>query len=179
VSETFVHPLAVIDDTAVVGEGSMIWEWSKLREGARLGRGCRVGQGVYVDRDVSVGDGCKIQNGVSLFAGVTLADHVFVGPNVTFTNDLFPRATDDDWEIVPTTVAEGASIGANATIVCGIELGAGCMIGAGSVVVRDVPPFGLVVGNPARLIDYVTERGQRMHRDPHGPPPTRDEVRDG
>ena len=107
-----------------------------------------------------------------MYNGVTVGRHVFVGPSVTFTNDLVPRAdSGDDWTVVPTTVDDHVSIGANATIVCGITLGRGCMVGAGAVVTRDVPPFGLVMGNPARLVDYVDLAGSRLHRRPGDPPP--------
>lgn len=172
-SAAFVHPTAEVDPDAVVGAGTSIWNWSKVREGARIGPGCRVGQGVYIDHGVVVGEGCKIQNGVSVYAGVVLGDRVFVGPSATFTNDRVPRAgSGDDWEVVPTVVGDDASVGANATIVCGVELGRACMVGAGAVVTGDVPPFALVVGVPARVVDYVDLQGHRLHRGPAGPPPT-------
>jgi acetyltransferase-like isoleucine patch superfamily enzyme len=166
-----IHPTAEVDAGAVIGDNTSIWNWSKVREGAHIGRDCRVGQNVYIDHDVEVGDGCKIQNGVSVFHGVTIGQHVFIGPSVTFTNDLVPRAdSGDDWTVVPTRVDDHASIGANATIVCGTTLGRGCMVGAAAVVTRDVPPFGLVMGNPARLVDYVDLAGNRLHRRPGDPP---------
>lgn len=170
--DPFVHPTAEVDPRAVIGRGTAIWNWTKVREGARVGQGCRIGQGVYIDRDVVVGEGSKIQNGASVFAGVVLGDRVFVGPGATFTNDLVPRAASgDDWEIVPTVVGDDASVGANATIVCGIELGEACMVGAGAVVTHDVPSFALVVGVPAQVIDYVDRAGRRLHCGPSGPPP--------
>ena len=175
-SEPFVHATAEVDPSARLGPGATVWNWTKIREGASIGRGCRLGQGVYIDHGVVVGDDCKIQNGVSVFAGVVLGDRVFVGPGATFTNDLVPRAASgDDWEIVPTVVGDDASVGANATIVCGIELGEACMVGAGAVVTHDVPPFALVVGVPAEVIDYVDRSGRRLHRGPAGPPPSEDE----
>lgn len=174
--DPFVHPTAEVDPRAIVGPGTAIWNWTKVREGAHVGPGCRIGQGVYIDHDVVIGEGCKIQNGVSVFAGVVLGDRVFVGPGATFTNDLVPRAASgDEWEIVPTVVGDDASVGANATVVCGIELGQACMVGAGAVVTHDVPPFALVVGVPAEVIDYVDRSGRRLHRGPAGPPPSEDE----
>ena len=142
-----------------------------MRENASIGTDCNIGQCVYVDTDVSIGASCKIQNGVSLFRGVTAGDRVFFGPGATFVNDLLPRADSDAWEVVPTRILDGASIGANATILCGVTLGTNCLVGAGAVVTKDVPDHGLVVGNPARLIDYVTAEGNRLHRDVGRPPP--------
>ena len=160
----FIHATADVDGRASVGDGTSIWNWTKVREGASIGAGCRIGQGVYIDAEVRLGDGCKVQNGVSIFRGVTLGDHVFVGPAATFTNDRVPRATtaDGEWDVVPTVVEDLASIGANATIVCGIRLGRACMVGAGAVVIRDVPANALVVGNPARVIGWVDDKGNRV-----------------
>lgn len=175
-SVPFVHPTAEVDPASLVGPGTNIWNWTKIREGARVGAGCQLGQAVYIDHDVVMGDGCKIQNGVSIYNGVSLGDHVFVGPNATFTNDLVPRAdSGDGWVVVPTVVDDHASIGANATVVCGVRLGFACMVGAGAVVTADVPPHALVVGNPARIIDYVALDGNRLGVGPEGPGPTHDE----
>ncbi|MEO6317252.1 MAG: acyltransferase [Acidimicrobiales bacterium] len=161
----FIHPTADVDASATLGPGTSVWNWTRVREGATLGAGTKLGQGVYVDRGVELGAGCKVQNGVSVYAGVTCGDHVFLGPHVTFTNDLHPRATPgDDWTIVPTVVEDHVSIGANATIVCGIVLGEGCMVGAGSVVTADVAPWALVVGSPARQIGWVDRAGRRVER---------------
>ncbi len=157
----FVHVTADVSPEASIGAGSSVWNWTKIREQASIGRDVTIGQCVYVDHGVTIGDRCKIQNGVNVYAGVTIGDDVFVGPAVTFTNDLRPRAV-SDWEIVTTHVEAGASIGANSTIRCGITLGAGCMIGAGSVVLHDVGAGELVVGNPARVIDSVDAAGNRM-----------------
>lgn len=166
-----IHPTASVDASALIGDGTMVWDWSRVREGARVGPRCRIGQQVYIDHDVAIGSDCKIQNGVQIYHGVTLGDHVFVGPGVTFTNDRVPRASSDDgWTVVPTRVEDHASIGANATIVCGTTLGRACMVGAGAVVTHDVPPQALVVGNPARVIDYVDLRGERLHIGPDGRP---------
>jgi len=165
-TSSFVHPTAEVDVSADVGEGCQIWNWATVREGAVIGANTKIGQAVYIDRGVHLGVGCKVQNGVSVFAGVTCGDHVFIGPNATFTNDLFPRAAaGDDWTIVPTTVEDHASIGANATIVCGVTLGRGCMVGAGSVVTRDVPTMALVVGNPARIVGQVDLDGRQVADD--------------
>jgi acetyltransferase-like isoleucine patch superfamily enzyme len=119
---------------------------------------------VYVDTGVSIGDRCKIQNHVSLYQGVVLEDEVFVGPSVTFTNDLYPRAQSTDWVVNQTIVRQGASIGANTTVLCGIEIGAWALVAAGSVVSRDVPPHALVVGNPARLRGWVCRCGRPLAR---------------
>jgi acetyltransferase-like isoleucine patch superfamily enzyme len=162
----FIDPSAVVHPSAEIGAGSMIWNWTKVRERARIGTKCNVGQCVYIDFETSIGDRCKIQNGVSVYHGVTIGDDVFVGPNATFTNDLRPRAHSTDWQVTPTTVESGASIGANATIVCGVTLGRHCMVAAGSVVTADVPPHALVMGCPARVVDYVTVAGTRLHVDP-------------
>ena len=148
---TYVDVRAEVSPDAELGPGCQVWDWTKVREGARIGSGTTIGQGCYVDHGVVIGARCKVQNGVNLYHGVTLGDEVFVGPSVTFTNDLHPRAV-GDWEVTSTVVEDGASIGANSTIVCGVVIGAGAMIGAGSVVLVDVPPGALVVGNPGRII---------------------------
>ena len=118
-----------------------------------------------MDPGVTIGDGCSIHNNVSIYEGVTLGNRVFVGGQVSFTNDLYPRAGNLEWTVVPTTVEDGASIGASAVIVCGVTLGASCMVGAGSIVTHDVPPHALVIGQPARIVDYVSLSGQRLHHD--------------
>jgi acetyltransferase-like isoleucine patch superfamily enzyme len=146
----------------VIGEGVWIWNWTKVRERAVIGAGTNIGQNVYVDFDTKIGERCKIQSGVYLYNGVTVGNDVFVGPNATFTNDLHPRTHDPYWKILETIVEDGASIGANATILCGIRLGRHCMVAAGAVVTHDVPPFALVLGCPARLVDYVTVSGRRV-----------------
>ena len=166
----FVHATAEIEDGAVIGEGTKVWHFCQIRRGARLGRDCVLGRGVFVDFEVVVGNGVKIQNYVAIYHGVTIEDGVFIGPHACFTNDLFPRAVNpdmspkraDDWVLSRTLVRAGASLGANATIVCGTTIGKWAMVGAGSVVTRDVPDHGLVVGNPARLIGYVSASGRRV-----------------
>lgn len=149
-----IHPTAIVEDGAHVGDGTRVWHFVHVRAGAFVGNDCVLGKDVYVDVGASIGDRVKIQNGVSVYNGVTLENEVFVGPHVTFTNDLYPHAS-GEWSITPTLVCAHASIGANATILCGITIGQHAMIGAGSVVTKDVPPYGLVCGNPARLVGYV------------------------
>ena len=171
-SGVYIDPTAIVHPEAQLGLGAAIWNWTKVREGARIGANCNIGQNVYVDANVKIGAYCKIQNGVSVYSGVTLGDAVFVGPNATFTNDLRPRARSTDWQIVPTMVEAGASIGANATIICGVTLGAYCMVAAGAVVTRDVPPYALVMGCPAGVVDYVTVKGDRIGWRAGEPAPT-------
>lgn len=159
----YIHPTAEVEPGAQVGAGTRIWRQAHIREHAIIGEECNIGKGVYVETHVRIGSRVKIQNHVSIFEGVTLEDGVFVGPHVCFTNDLFPRAitpggrlkSAEDWQIAPTLVRYGASIGAGSVIVCGITIGAFALIGAGSVVTKDVAPHALVFGNPARLHGYV------------------------
>ncbi len=161
-TDVFIHPLAVVDDGAKIGEGTKIWHFAHIRGTASIGKNCIIGKDVYIDADVTIGNNVKIQNGVSVYKGVTIEDDVFCGPHMTFTNDLYPRAFGESWDIITTHVKKGASIGANATIICNTTLGAYCMVGSGSVVTRDVPDHGLVVGNPARLVAYVCECGRPL-----------------
>jgi acetyltransferase-like isoleucine patch superfamily enzyme len=161
----FVHPSAEVARDARIGEGTKIWHQCQVMSGARIGANCKLGKCVYVDLGVQVGDGVKIQNGISLYKGVRVEDDVLLGPHMAFTNDLYPRAFNDDYEITPTLVRKGASVGANATIVCGVTLGRYCMVGAGAVVTADVPDYALVVGNPARVIGFVCECGRRLDVD--------------
>lgn len=158
----FIHPSANVSPQARIGEGTKVWINVQVREHAQVGANCVLSKDVYVDHAVAIGDRCKIQNGVAVYHGVTLGSDVFVGPNATFTNDRVPRAFNTEWKITPTRVHDGASIGANATIVCGIELGEYCMVAAGAVVTRDVPPYTLVMGNPARPIAKIDKLGNRI-----------------
>ncbi len=166
----FIHPSADVSNDAIIGDETKIWQIVQVREGAIIGRECILGRGVYIDSHVRIGDRVKLQNYATVYEGVTLDNGVFVGPHVVFTNDKQPRAVNPDgtlksaadWTITPTSVGEGAALGANATIICGITIGRWAMIGAGAVVTRDVPDQGLVVGNPARLIGYVCKCGQRL-----------------
>jgi UDP-2-acetamido-3-amino-2,3-dideoxy-glucuronate N-acetyltransferase len=158
---------AVVEPGAVLGAGSRIWRFTHVRAGAAVGRESNVGQGVYVDAGVVIGARCKIQNGANLYRGVVLGDGVFVGPGATFTNDLFPRA-EGAWAVTPTLVGSGASIGANATVVCGSHIGPYAMVGAGAVVTRPVPPHALMLGVPARQAGYVCVCGRRAAPDGSG-----------
>ena len=160
--KTFIHEKAIIDESAVIGEGCQIWINVQIREGARIGSNCILGKDVYVDLAVSIGDKCKIQNGVSIWNGVTIKDDVFIGPHACFTNDKIPRAFNYDWKVIPTFIEDGASIGANATIICGVTVGQYAMVAAGSVVTTDVPPFTLVIGNPARVVSKIDRFGNRI-----------------
>ncbi len=148
----------------MIGAGTKIWHLVHLRAGAVVGADCVLGKNVFVDAGAVVGDRVKIQNNVSVYAGVTLEDEVFVGPSAVFTNDMFPRAQNPSWQIVPTLVRRGASIGANATIVCGTTVGEFATVGAGSVVTRDVANHEIVVGNPARHLGWVCECGRVSSR---------------
>lgn len=159
--DSFIHPSATVDSGAFIGEGTRIWINVQVRENASIGKNCILSKDVYVDHGVSIGNRCKIQNSVSIYNGVTIGDDVFVGPGACFTNDKVPRAFNTDWRVVATIVGRGASIGANATIVCGITIGEYAMVAAGSVVTKNVEPFSLVAGNPARIVGYVDRDGQR------------------
>ena len=163
--DVIIHPTASVDARADIGPGSRIWINVQIRENAKIGTGCILSKDVYVDHAVTIGDRCKIQNSVSVYNGVTIGDDVFVGPNACFTNDKVPRANNPDWFVTPTLVKSGASIGANATIVCGITIGEYAMIAAGSVVTKDVAPYSLVMGNPARHVGFVDEAGNRVEND--------------
>ena len=146
----FKHSSSIVSEKATIGDGSNIWHFSHIREGVKIGKNVTIGQNVYIDKDVVIGDNCKIQNNVSIYKGVTIGQNVFVGPGVTFTNDLYPEV--DDWseeKIIPTFVKNGVSIGANSTIVCGITLNESCLIGAGSVVTKDIKSNMIALGNPA------------------------------
>ncbi|MDI1460058.1 acyltransferase [Catellatospora sp. KI3] len=167
----FAHPSADVEPGARIGAGTRIWHLAHVRAGAVVGAGCVLGRNVYVDTGATVGDLVKIQNNVSVYQGVTLEDEVFVGPCAVFTNDLRPRAQSPDWQVSPTVVRRGASIGANATVVCGTEIGAYAMVAAGAVVTRDVAPYQLVAGNPARHLGWVDERGDVVSRDEQRPAP--------
>ena len=161
--EPFVHETAVIDDDVELGTGTKVWHFCHVLAGSRIGANCVFGQNVMVGPDVTVGDGCKLQNNVSLYRGVALEDDVFCGPSAVFTNVLTPRAfIDRKDEFAPTLVRRGATIGANATIVCGVTIGSFAMVGAGAVVTRDIADHALVVGNPARAVGWVSRAGERL-----------------
>lgn len=176
-----IHPTAEVSEGAEIGEGTTIWHQAQVREGARIGRNCTLGKGVYIDTGVLLGDNVKVQNYVSLYHGVTLEDGVFCGPHCVFTNDKRPRAINadgslkaaEDWELTPTLVKRGASIGTNAVIICGVTIGEWAMIGAGAVVSHDVPDYGLVWGNPGCLHGFVCPCGHRLEADDR---PTEEET---
>jgi len=157
----WAHESAIVEEGSVVGAGTKIWVNSHIRSGAVIGMNCSIGKDVFVDSEVVIGDGCKVQNGAQLYRGLTLGNLVFIGPGVIFTNDHRPRAQ-GEWVVVPTLVEDFASIGANATIVCGVTLKRGCLIGAGSVVTKSVEAFAEVHGNPARLVGYIDMNGKKV-----------------
>ena len=159
-----IHATADVSREASVGDETHVWHWAQIREGARVGRHCTIGKDVYIDVGVSIGDNCKIQNFATLYRGVEVANRVFVGPHVCFTNDVYPRAVSPDWQVLATKVEDEASIGANATILCGITIGRCAMVAAGAVVTKDVPPHGLVAGVPAKLIGWVCQCGRPLDR---------------
>ncbi len=161
-SNIYIHPTAEVSDKASVGNGTKIWNQAQVREGAVIGEDCIISKNVYVDENVHIGSHVKIQNNVNVYHGVTVEDDVFLGPSMTFTNDMFPRAFNKDWRVSETLVKKGASIGANATIRCGITIGKYATVGCGSVVTKDVPEHALVVGNPARRIGWVCECGFKL-----------------
>ena len=165
----FAHETAVIDEGCSIGAGTRIWHFSHIMPGAVLGEGCNVGQNVVISPDVELGRNCKVQNNVSLYTGVTCADDVFLGPSCVFTNVTNPRsAVVRRDQYTSTHVGRGASIGANATIVCGHDIGAYAFIGAGAVVTKDVPAYALVVGNPSRQIGWMSAFGHRLHFNAEG-----------
>lgn len=162
-SDTLIHPTAVIDEGCTIGEGTRIWHFSHVMHGARVGKSCNIGQNVVISPGAIVGDRVKIQNNVSIYTGVTVEDDAFLGPSCVFTNVINPRSfISRKDEFRPTIVRRGASIGANATIVCGNEIGEYAMIGAGAVVTKDVPPYSLWVGNPARQAGWVSRAGHKL-----------------
>ena len=157
-----IHQTASIDPTAIIGDGTCVWINVQIRENAKVGENCILSKDVYIDCNVSVGKECKIQNSVSIYDGVTIESQVFVGPNASFTNDKVPRAFNSDWTITKTLVRRGASLGANCTIVCGISIGEYSMVAAGAVVTKNVPPYTLVAGNPARAVAKIDKLGNKV-----------------
>jgi acetyltransferase-like isoleucine patch superfamily enzyme len=169
-SDVYIHPTAEVSTDAQLGSGTRIWHHAQVREGVHMGSQCIVGKGTYIDFDVDIGNNVKIQNYSLLYHGATVEDGVFIGPRVCLTNDKMPRAITpdgalkgtDDWEVGPIVVRYGASLGAGSLVLPGVTIGRFAMVGAGAVVTRDVPDFGLVVGQPARLVGYVCRCGQRL-----------------
>jgi len=167
----YVNEHAIVDEKVEIGEGTKIWHFSHIQSGAKIGKKCVFGQNVNVGNYVVIGDYCKVQNNVSIYEGVTLENYVFCGPSMVFTNILDPKCKYPQvgaQYYIKTLVREGASIGANATIVCGITLGRHCMIGAGSVVTKDVPDYALVIGTPGRVAGWVSEAGKKLKFDENG-----------
>jgi len=159
------HPTAVIDEGAVIGKGTKIWHFSHIMSGAIIGENCTIGQNVFVSSDAILGNNVKVQNNVSVFTGVVCEDDVFLGPSCVFTNVLNPRSfISRKEEFRRTLVKKGATIGANATIICGVTIGEYAMIGAGTVVTKDVPDYALIVGNPGKQIGWVDKEGERVER---------------
>ena len=162
-----IHPTAIVDEGATIGDGSRVWHWVHICAGATIGKDCSFGQNVFVGNDVVIGNNCKIQNNVSIYDAVSLEDDVFCGPSMVFTNVYNPRSAiirKDEYR--RTLVKQGASIGANATIVCGVTLGEYCFIAAGAVINRDVEPFALMAGVPAKRIGWMNREGERVDSQP-------------
>ena len=165
----FSHPTAVIDEGCIIGDGTKIWHFSHIMSGCVIGNNCNLGQNVVVSPGVILGNNVKVQNNVSIYTGVVCEDDVFLGPSMVFTNVINPRSAivrKDQYK--KTLVKKGASIGANATIICGNEIAEYAMIGAGAVVTKPVPPYALIVGNPAKQIGWISEYGHRLHFDVSG-----------
>lgn len=159
----FKHESAIVDEGAIIGAGTKVWHFSHIMKGAGIGTDCNIGQNVFIGEGVSIGNNVKIQNNVSVYAGVVCEDDVFIGPSAVFTNVINPRSTvSRKDEFKKTLVKKGASIGANATIICGNEIGSYAMIGAGAVITKPVAAYALVAGNPAKQIGWISEHGQRL-----------------
>ena len=165
----FIHPMAVVDEGCTIGESTKIWHFSHIMTGCIIGPNCNIGQNVVISPQVVLGRNVKVQNNVSIYTGVTCDDDVFLGPSVVFTNVINPRsAINRRGQYQKTHVGKGASIGANATIVCGNTIGEYAFIGAGAVVTKAVPPYALVIGNPARQAGWISEYGHRLSFDERG-----------
>ncbi len=169
IDSVFIHPTAVVDDGSQIGEGTRIWHFSHIMPNCRIGERCNIGQNVVISPEVILGSNVKVQNNVSIYTGVTCDDDVFLGPSVVFTNVINPRsAIVRTNQYQKTHVGKGATIGANATLVCGNNIGAYAFVGAGSVVTKAVPPYALVIGNPARQRGWVSEYGHKLSFDAGG-----------
>ena len=167
-NDYFVHESSYVDEGAEIGAGTRIWHFCHVMPRARIGRNCNIGQNVFIGADVVIGNNVKIQNNVSIYTGVIIEDDVFLGPSMVFTNVLNPRGhvpRRDEYQT--TLVRRGASIGANATIVCGVTLGRYAFVGAGAVITRDIPDYALVYGNPARVQGWMCQCGIKLHFEPH------------
>jgi hexapeptide transferase family protein len=165
----FKHESAYIDEGCTIGDDTKIWHFSHIMSGCKIGNGCNIGQNVVISPNVVIGNNVKIQNNVSVYTGVVCEDYVFLGPSMVFTNVINPRSeVNRRDEFMTTIIRRGASVGANATIVCGNEIGEYALIGAGAVITKPVAPYALVVGNPARRIGWVSRYGHRLHFDKEG-----------
>ena len=161
----FAHPSSIVEKGAQIGNGTKIWHFSHIMKGVKIGQNCKFGQSVYVGSNVRIGNNVKVQNNVSIYPGVTLEDNVFCGPSMVFTNIMNPRSEivrNDERFYLKTLVKEGASIGANATVVCGKTIGRSAFVGAGSVITKDIPDFALVYGNPARIHGWMCRCGEKL-----------------
>ncbi len=160
-----IHETAIVEDGARIGKNTNIWHFAHIRNKARIGDNCNIGKDVYIDVNVEVGDNCKIQNFATIYDGVTIGSNVFIGPHVCFTNDFYPRAfLWDEQRLTKTIVHDGASIGANSTIIAGVSIGKYALVGAGSVVTKDVPDHAMMYGNPAKLHGFVCECGRPVSK---------------
>jgi UDP-2-acetamido-3-amino-2,3-dideoxy-glucuronate N-acetyltransferase len=168
-TDPFIHPSSIVETGAQIGKGTRIWHFCHLMPGAKLGNNCTIGQNVYIDNDVEIGNGVKIQNNVSVYTGVMIEDDVFLGPSVVFTNVINPRSfINRKEEFRKTWVRKGASVGANATLLCGLEIGAYSMIGAGALIAKDVKPYAVMAGNPAQQIGWISQSGMSLVFDEKG-----------
>jgi len=161
-SKVSVASTAIVDETAVIGDGTRVWNFVHVRENAKIGKQCVLADYVYVGKGVKVGNNVKLENRATVYEGVAIEDSVFVGPHVTFTNDFYPRSFSPDWKILPTHVKKGVSIGAGTVILCGVTIGEHALIGAGSVVTKDIPAYALAYGNPARIRGFVCECSKKL-----------------
>lgn len=169
ISDTYIHPTSVVDEDCTIGKGTRIWHFSHIMSGCTIGQNCNIGQNVVISPGVSIGNGVKIQNNVSVYTGVICEDDVFLGPSCVFTNVINPRSfISRKDEFRKTLIRRGASIGANATIVCGNTIGEYAMIGAGAVVTKDIPPYSLWAGNPARQMGWISKCGHKLEFDNNG-----------
>lgn len=158
-----IHKSAYVEDGAEIGKGTRIWHFVQVRKGSKIGKNCNIGKDVYIDTNVEIGDNCKIQNFATLYQGLKVGNDVFIGPHVCFTNDIYPRASVWNEERLEKTIVEdGASIGANSTIIAGVTIGKYAMVGAGSVITRDVPDYALVFGNPGRIKGFICNCGTKL-----------------
>jgi UDP-2-acetamido-3-amino-2,3-dideoxy-glucuronate N-acetyltransferase len=168
-NDFFVHPSSAVESGARIGKATKIWHFCHIMPGAVIGGHCQLGQNVFVDNNVEIGHGVKIQNNVSLYNGVRVEDDVFLGPSMVFTNVTNPRSfIERKHEFKPTYLRKGCTIGANATIVCGVEIGTYALVGAGAVIIRDVPAYAMVAGNPARRIGWISQTGEKLLFDAEG-----------